>query len=44
MSGDVTCVYGAQGLAGTALPTTKKFREMQDELEYKKMQLENTQV
>jgi hypothetical protein len=37
----MTCM---QGLAGTALPTTKKFREMQDELEYKKMQLENTQV
>ncbi len=33
-----------QNIAGGALPSTKKFKEMQDELEYKKMQLENTQV
>ncbi|GAX82423.1 hypothetical protein CEUSTIGMA_g9851.t1 [Chlamydomonas eustigma] len=33
-----------QGLVGSALPTQKKFKEMQDELEYKKMQLENTQM
>ena len=32
-----------QSLAGSALPTQKKFKEMQDELEYKKQQLENTQ-
>lgn len=33
-----------QSIAQGALPSTKKFKEMQDELEYKKMQLENTQV
>lgn len=32
-----------QNLAGGALPSQKKFKEMQDELEYKKQQLENTQ-
>eukprot|EP00197_Chlamydomonas_leiostraca_P011457 CAMPEP_0202869542 /NCGR_PEP_ID=MMETSP1391-20130828/12512_1 /ASSEMBLY_ACC=CAM_ASM_000867 /TAXON_ID=1034604 /ORGANISM="Chlamydomonas leiostraca, Strain SAG 11-49" /LENGTH=623 /DNA_ID=CAMNT_0049549875 /DNA_START=192 /DNA_END=2063 /DNA_ORIENTATION=+ len=33
-----------QSIASGALPSTKKFKEMQDELEYKKMQLENTQM
>ncbi|GFH26722.1 uncharacterized protein HaLaN_24917 [Haematococcus lacustris] len=33
-----------QSIAGAALPSTKQFRQMQDELEYKKMQLENTQM
>ena len=33
-----------QAISGSALPTQKKFKEMQDELEYKKLQLENTQV
>lgn len=33
-----------QSIASGALPSTKKFKEMQDELEYKKMQLENTQA
>ncbi len=33
-----------QGLASSALPSQKKFKEMQDELEYKRMQLENTQM
>ncbi|KAG1670889.1 hypothetical protein FOA52_000391 [Chlamydomonas sp. UWO 241] len=31
-------------MTGGALPSQKKFKEMQDELEYKKMQLENTQM
>ncbi|MEW5313546.1 MAG: hypothetical protein WDW38_005106 [Sanguina aurantia] len=30
-------------LSSSALPSQKKFKEMQDELEYKRMQLENTQ-
>lgn len=33
-----------QSIMEGALPTTNKFKEMQDELEYKQMQLENTQV
>lgn len=33
-----------QGIIGSSLPSQKKFKEMQDELEYKKMQLENTQT
>lgn len=33
-----------QALASSALPNQKKFKEMQDELEYKKMQLETTQT
>lgn len=31
-------------ITSSALPSQKKFKEMQDELEYKKMQLENTQT
>lgn len=37
-------VVKMQAIIGSALPTQKKFKEMQDELEYKKMQLENTQT
>ncbi|GIL44084.1 hypothetical protein Vafri_1639 [Volvox africanus] len=37
-------VVKMQGIIGSALPSQKKFKEMQDELEYKKMQLENTQT
>jgi intraflagellar transport protein 74 len=33
-----------QAIAEGALPSSNKFKEMQDELEYKQMQLENTQV
>jgi len=33
-----------QGMATSALPSAKKFQEMKDELEYKRMQLENTQM
>ena len=33
-----------QGIIGSNLPSQKKYKEMQDELEYKKMQLENTQT
>jgi len=33
-----------QNMMGGALPSQKKFKEMQDELEYKRMQLENTQM
>eukprot|EP00798_Chlamydomonas_sp_ICE-L_P011195 gene11195-18812_t len=33
-----------QSITTSALPSQKKFREMQDELEYKRMQLETTQV
>jgi len=31
-------------IAGGVLPSTKQFKEMQDELEYKQLQLENTQM
>ena len=31
-------------ITSSQLPSQKKFKEMQDELEYKKMQLENTQT
>ncbi|KAG2495583.1 hypothetical protein HYH03_006183 [Edaphochlamys debaryana] len=37
-------VVKMQGIIGSSLPSQKKFKEMQDELEYKKMQLENTQT
>lgn len=33
-----------EGLAASALPSQRKFREMKDELEYKKVQLENTAI
>lgn len=33
-----------QSITTSALPSQKKFKEMQDELEYKRMQLETTQV
>lgn len=32
-----------EAISTSALPTQRRFKEMQDELEYKKMQLENTQ-